>query len=124
MATQTLTNGEGNVTDTVDATVLTGPAAAAMIAGGIGTFTIGLMTTLTGASASLGTALKWVAPVGPLSGKTGVGIIVWLISWLVLGLILKNKNSSLSTAFTITIILIIAGFLLTFPPFFEIFAAG
>ena len=124
MATKTLSNVEGKVTESVDAAVVTGPAAAAMIAGGIGCFVIGLMTTLAAASASLATMLKWVAPVGPLSGKTGVGIIIWLVSWLVLSLILKNKNSSLSKAFTITIILIVAGFLLTFPPFFEIFAAG
>jgi len=123
MATQTLSNVEGKVTETVDAAVTTGAAAAAMIAGGIGCFVIGLMTTLVEASASLGNLLNWVGPVGPLSGKTGVGIIIWLVSWFLLNLGLKNKNSNLSKAFTITIILIVAGFLLTFPPFFGLFAA-
>jgi hypothetical protein len=103
------------------AVVATGVAAAAMIAGGIGTFVLGLLTTGAEASEGLANALNWWNPVGPLSGKTGLAVIVWLISWYVLDRVWHNENRRLQQAFTITLILIGLGLLLTFPPFFELF---
>ena len=100
-----------------------GPAAAAFIAGGIGTFFGGLMTTLAEASAGLKTFLTWSTPVGPLSGKTAVGVLAWLIAWFVLNNMWKGKDYDMRRAFTITLVLIGLGLLLTFPPIFEIFAA-
>jgi len=99
----------------------TGPAAAALVAAGIGTFIIGLMTTLAAASAGLRNALAWYGPSGPLSGKTGVGLIAWLVAWIVLHSIWKGRELNLGKAFTWAIVLIAAGFLLTFPPVFEAF---
>lgn len=100
-----------------------GPAAAAFIAGGIGTFFVGLMTTLAEASAGIKTFLTWSTPVGPLSGKTTVGVLAWLIAWFVLNNMWKGKDYDMRRAFTITLVLIGLGLLLTFPPIFEIFAA-
>jgi hypothetical protein len=100
-----------------------GRAAAALVASGVGTLAIGLLTTLAEASAGLKTFLTWSTPVGPLSGKTGLGVIIWLISWGVLNYLWKDKNSDLGRAFTITLILIALGLVLTFPPVFEAFAA-
>lgn len=99
----------------------TGPAAAAMLAAGIGTFVIGLMTTLAAASPALRSALTWYGPVGPLSGKTGVGLIIWILVWIVLHSMWKNREANLARTFTWSIVLIAAGFLLTFPPVFEAF---
>ncbi len=99
-----------------------GPAAAAILAAGIGVFTIGLMTTLAEASSSLRNALNWWAPAGPLVGKTGVGVIVWLIAWMLLGARYRGREASLRPIVLWTWILIALGVLLTFPPFFEIFA--
>ncbi len=48
----------------------TGPGAAAVVAAGIGTFTIGLMTSLAEASASLSNSLNWYKPSGPLSERS------------------------------------------------------
>jgi hypothetical protein len=104
-------------------TLPTGPAAAAMVAAGIGSFAIGLLTTAAEASADLANALKFYGPSGPLSGKTSVGIVVWLISWLILGTLWKNKNSNLRSAFTWTLVLVGLGILLTFPLFFGLFAS-
>lgn len=123
MADQTISRVKGKAVETVQAVVTTGPAAAAMIAGGAGTFVIGLLTTLAEVSEAIKNALNWVKPSGPLSGKTAVGVIVWLIVWFVLNSVMKNKDSDLTKAFTITIFLIVAGLLLTFPPFFVLFAA-
>jgi hypothetical protein len=123
MATRTITGIKGKAAETVEAIASTGPAAAAMVAGGTGTFVIGLLTTLAEASEGIKDALNLTNPVGPLSGKTAFGVIVWLIVWFLLNSVLKNKNVDLGKAFTVTIILVIAGLLLTFPPFFELFAA-
>jgi hypothetical protein len=103
--------------------VTTGRAAAALIASGIGTLFIGLMTTGAEASAGLKEFLTWSKPVGPLSGKVGLSLIVWLISWVVIHQLFKDKESNLAKAFTITLILIALGVVFTFPPIFEAFAA-
>lgn len=101
--------------------VATGVAAAAMVSGAIGTFVIGLMTTGAVISPALKDALNWWNPAGPLSGKTSVGILAWLISWYLLDRVWHTQNRSLQQAFTITLVLIGLGLLLTFPPIFEAF---
>lgn len=103
--------------------ITSGPAAAAMISAAIGTFTIGLMTTGAEISEGLKNALKLYPPAGPLSGKIAVGLVVWLISWLLLNTIWKDKQYNLGRAFNIALVLIVVGLLLTFPPIFELFAA-
>lgn len=100
----------------------TGPAAAAVMSAGIGTFFIGLMATLAEAFPGLRNALNWYNPSGPLSGKTGVSVIVWLLAWIILHAAWKGKERNLGRAFTWALVLIAAGFLLTFPPVFEAFA--
>ena len=98
-----------------------GAAAAAFLAGGIGSLLIGLMTTGAVLSVGLKNALNWWNPVGPLSGKTGVGVIVWGISFIILHTIWKDKEVDFNKVFIVTLALISLGFLLTFPPVFEIF---
>lgn len=100
----------------------TGPGAAAVVAAGIGTFTIGLTTSLAEASASLNNALNWYNPTGPLSGKTGVGVVVWLLAWFVLHTVWKDKNLNFAGVSSWALALAILGFLLTFPPVFGLFA--
>jgi hypothetical protein len=124
MTTATIKQREVVATEEQAVEVATaGRAAAALVASGVGTLAIGLLTTLAEASAGLKTFLTWSTPVGPLSGKTGLGVIIWLISWGVLNYLWKDKNSDLGRAFTITLILIALGLVLTFPPVFEAFAA-
>lgn len=112
MATQSLPENK---------TTSTGPAAAAMIAGGIGTLMIGVLTTGAVISSGLKSFLNWWNPAGPLTGKTGVGVIVWLVSWLILNTLWKDKESNLRGAFIITLVLVGIGVILTFPPVFEAF---
>ena len=50
------------------------------------------MTVLAEASPAAKTFLTFSVPVGPLSGKTIVGVAIWLISWLVVGLLWKEKE--------------------------------
>ncbi|MEX2161891.1 MAG: hypothetical protein WD751_08260 [Anaerolineales bacterium] len=102
-------------------TIKSGPGAAAMISAGIGSLFLGLMTTGAVISVDLKNALSLYAPAGPLSGKTTVAFAAWLLSWVILGTIWKDKDFNFSRAFTITLILVGIGFLLTFPPIFEAF---
>src|SRR3989442_1393945 len=101
--------------DRADARVITGEAAAAFIAGGIGCFVIGLMVTLTEMSAlvDLKNALVWSPGVGPLSGKTGVGVITFFLSWIVAHAALKNRDVNLQRMVIIAAILTALGFLMT-----------
>lgn len=104
-------------------TIPSGPAVAAMISAGIGCLTIGILTTGAEFSEALANMLKFYGPSGPLSGKTTVGVAVWLISWLILNAVWKNKEFNLRSAFTWTLVLIALGLLLTFPPIFRAFEA-
>jgi hypothetical protein len=105
------------------AKVAVGVASAAFVSSGIGCLIIGLMVTGAEMSPGLRTALTWSNAVGPLSGKTGVGVIAWLISWAILHSMWKDKEMEFGKVFTVTLILVALGFLLTFPPFFGLFAA-
>ncbi|MEX0805929.1 MAG: hypothetical protein WD688_21820 [Candidatus Binatia bacterium] len=99
-----------------------GVAAAAVLAAAIGVFVTGSMTTLAEVSPSLRAALTWSGAVGPLIGKTGVGVIVWLIVWPILHAIWRGKDVNFSAVYTVSLILIALGWILTFPPVFEAFS--
>jgi hypothetical protein len=101
--------------------VTTGPAAAALISSGIGTLFIGLFTMGAVLSEGLREFLNWWNPAGPLTGKTGLAVILWLASWIVMHTRWKDKESDLGRAFIITLVLIGLGLLFTFPPVFEAF---
>ncbi|MDZ4720878.1 MAG: hypothetical protein SH847_20670 [Roseiflexaceae bacterium] len=104
--------------------VATGAAAAAFLAGGIGCFVLGLLVTLAAMPSLIGlkNALNWSNPVGPLSGKTGVTVIAFLVSWVIAHFMMKDKNVDLKLYVIISGVLTALGFLLTFPPFFDLFA--
>jgi hypothetical protein len=112
-------SGEG-----AEVSILDREVGAAFIASGIGSFVLGLLVVLTEmkAGAGLKAALNWVGPVGPLSGKTGVAVIAFVVGWVVLHFAFKNRAVTLTTAFVITLILVGLGVLMSFPPFFELFA--
>lgn len=111
-------------TQTMPTELPNGPVAAALIAGGIGATTIGLMTVLAEASEPIKNALNWYNPVGPLTGKSLVGVIVFFVSWIVLHVIFRGKDVNFARATTIALILLGLGLLGTFPLFFELFVAG
>ena len=100
-----------------------GPSAAAVLAGGIGLAAYGIISTLAESVAPFGKALAWSKAVGSLSGKTILGITVWLVSWLILGLVWKDKEVGLRPVLIVSAILLVVGLLFTFPPFFDLFSA-
>ena len=99
-----------------------GPVAAALVAGGIGAAAIGLLTTLAEASTGIKDALNWYNPVGPLTGKTLLGVILYFVSWAVLHFIYRGKNVNFTRAASLGLALLGVGLLTTFPPFFDLFA--
>ena len=99
-----------------------GPVSAAIIAGGVGSLAVGLLTTLAEANTSIKDFLNVNDPVGPLSGKTIGGVILWLAAWVVLHMIYKDKPFETRRALTVALVLIGLGILGTFPIFFQAFA--
>lgn len=100
-----------------------GPISAAIIAAGVGATALGVFTTLAEASTTVKDWLQFSDPVGPLSGKTIMAVIVWLLSWAILHAGLRGKRYETGRALTIGLILIGLGALGTFPIFFQLFAA-
>lgn len=99
-----------------------GPAMAALHATGIGAFVLGLLTVLAEASASVKDWLEFYGPVGPLSGKTTLAVVAWLVSWAVLHPVLRSKPTLTNRHLFVICLLLFLGLLGTFPTFFEAFA--
>lgn len=97
---------------------------AAFIASGIGSIALALMIVLTEmkAGAGLKTFLTWSSGVGALSGKSGVAVIAFIISWVALRFVFKNRAIDLSKSFIIALVLIVLAMILSFPPVFDLFA--
>lgn len=99
-----------------------GPIAAAILAGGVGAAALGFLTTLAEANENAKEWLDWNADVGPLSGKTIMAVIVWLVAWAVLHLVYRGRPYETRRAFGIAMVLVGLGVLGTFPTFFQAFA--
>ena len=105
-----------------------GPVAAAFIAAGAAAFTLGLLVVLNDASKDISAFLNFStnyglgSGVGPLSGKVTIATIVYVVSWLVLHVAFRGKEVAWRNAMVVTFVLLGLGFLLTFPPAFELIA--
>lgn len=78
-----------------------------------------MATFLASASASVNDLLNWWSPVGPLAGKSGLAVIAWLMAWAGLHLAWRAREVPFRPAWTLTLVLIALGWLLTFPRVFE-----
>lgn len=99
-----------------------GPVAAVFLAAGIGAVILGILTTLAEASEGIKSALEWSKAVGPLSGKTIISVVVFLLSWAILHGVLRDKDLDPRKVFMWTAGLVALGLVLTFPTFFLLFA--
>lgn len=100
-----------------------GPAAAALLAAGIGVLVLGLLTVLAEANADIADWLNFKNRVGPLSGKTTLAVLAYVVSWAVLAPALWKRSLAINTVLIVTAVLVAAGFIGTFPKFFELFAS-
>ena len=100
-----------------------GPAAAVVLATGIGTFVLGLLTTLNEASEGVHDFLEFDSGVGPLSGKTILGAGAFFVSWAILHVLWREKSPAIRSVLLAAAILLALGVVGTFPIFFEAFAS-
>ncbi len=99
-----------------------GSAAAALLAGGIGSAVYGLTVVAAEAVSGVAQTLNLVEGVGPLSGKVLVGVVVWLVVWIILAKMWSLKEVDFRRITIVSVVLVLLGFLLTFPPVFQAFA--
>ena len=100
-----------------------GPVAAAVLATGIGAVVLGLLTTLSEASTGVHDFLVFDDDVGPLSGKTIIAVVAYLLSWAGLHVAWRRQNPTLRPILIATAVLVGLGILGTFPTFFQAFAS-
>jgi uncharacterized membrane protein YdbT with pleckstrin-like domain len=96
-----------------------GPAAAVVLAAGLGSFTLGLLSVLTAASSAVSSALTFSERVGDLSGVTTITVVVYAGAWALLALRWRRANPPLMRIATAAAFLVGLGLLGTFPPFFN-----
>jgi hypothetical protein len=99
-----------------------GPLAGMLLAAGIGTFFLGLFTTLAEVSADFKDFLTLNDSVGPLSGKTIFAAALFIVSAVVLVPLLARRDGLLRRATIAFVVLTVLGYLGTFPTFFQAFA--
>lgn len=112
------------VTEIVDTPVhkSDGPLAAVLLASGLGTTALGILTTLAEASESVKEHLALDDGVGPLAGKTIYATAIFVIAWVILHALLRGRDGLLRQATIAFVVLTLLGFLGTFPIFFQAFA--
>ncbi len=103
------------------ASTLESDVGAAFIASGIGSVVLGLTVIGAEGNASIRSALTFTPAVGPLSGKTIVTVIAFVVSWIILYYVLRERPMRLGTSFAVSLVLLAIGLLLTFPPVFLLF---
>jgi hypothetical protein len=112
-----------------------GPVAAAFLAAGVGSFVMGIGVVLNEASGKIKDAIGvdfnaflqfdknfgLGSGVGPMSGKLGLAVIAFVVSWVVFHLWLRGKEVDFQKYFIASLVLVGLGFALTFPPIFLLF---
>ena len=96
-----------------------GPGAAAILAAGLGCFLIGAFYWLAEVSPAAKSFFTFYAPVGALSGKTTVAVVIWLLVWFILSRAWRTKNVNMRLVNLAAFTLLGLSLLLTFPPVIE-----
>jgi hypothetical protein len=99
-----------------------GPAAAVVLAAGLASFALGVLTVLTATSGAVSDALTLSERVGDLSGVTTGAALVFFAAWIALALAWRRANPSLVRVAAVAGVLIVLGLLGTFPPFYNAIA--
>jgi uncharacterized membrane protein YdcZ (DUF606 family) len=100
-----------------------GPVSAALLAGGIGSAAMGLITLVyeINDKSAFAKAMAWNKGVGGLSGKSSLSIIIFFVAWAILHYLWKDKETDFARISSIAIALLIVGLLGTFPPVWHLF---
>jgi hypothetical protein len=100
-----------------------GPVAAALLAGGIGSAVLGVLTFINQVdpTSAFSQWLVWYTPVGSLAGKSSLAIIAFLLAWAVLGVLWSRRELRFGPIAGISFLLLAVGLIGTFPPFWLLF---
>jgi uncharacterized membrane protein YdcZ (DUF606 family) len=95
-----------------------GPVSAALLAGGIGSAAMGIITLIyeLDDKSAFAKSMTWNKGVGGLAGKSMWSIIIFFVSWAVLHYLWKDKETDFARISSIAIALLVVGLLGTFPP--------
>lgn len=102
----------------------TGPAAAALLAAGVGSAVFGVTVVASAMSDSIKQWMTWHGPAGSLSGKSTVAAIAFALTLSVGWAALRRKDPDIGPWVRWSIGLVCVGVVLTFPPVFELFHGG
>lgn len=97
-----------------------GPAAAVVLAAGLGCFTLGLLSVLTAASTSVSDALTLSDRVGDVSGLTTAAAVLFFAAWGILATVWRHADPPLVQVAAASGVLVALGLVGTFPPFFNL----
>lgn len=100
-----------------------GAACAAVLAAGLGSALYGLIVLLAESIEPFRQLMVLNSAVGPLSGKSTFGMLAWLVSWALLHMLWRGRQIEFQRVWQATLVLIAVGLVLTFPPFFMLFAS-
>lgn len=98
-----------------------GFGAAAVLAAGIGAFTLAVLAIAADRIASVQRLMVFYKPTGPLSGVTTAAILIWLLTWGILGWRWRNRTVAVGRTNAMALVLLGLSLLLTFPPFVDLF---
>jgi len=97
-----------------------GPGAAAILATGIGSAVLGVLSLVTDAVPAVSQFFQMVPQSGDLSGVTTAAVVVWLATWYGLSRRWRARNVNLASVNVAAFVLLGFGLLLTFPPFMDL----
>lgn len=109
-----------------------GAAVAAYLSASLGILALALSQLLSEKSESMKNRIhdlgKFWMPgaegIGPYSGKETIELLAWLSSWLILHMVLKNKNVSIRWSGILFLVIIGVATTILWPPMTHILAGG
>jgi hypothetical protein len=110
-----------SVRNSTFAEVPNGSGAAAVLAAGIGSCFLGVLSIAADKSAFLKKLLIFYKPTGPLSGVTTTAILIWLLAWGILEWQWRNRTVAMRLVSALALALLGLSLLLTFPPVGDLF---
>ncbi|MGD0445862.1 MAG: hypothetical protein ABSA39_18165 [Edaphobacter sp.] len=110
-----------NVANSTASPLTNGSGAAAILAAGVGSFTLAVLACAGDKLATVKNSLVFYKPTGPLSGVTTAAILVWLLTWGILEWRWRKRTVAAGRISAIALVLLGLGLLLTFPPVVDLF---
>ena len=117
-------------TSAVGRPIPSGPAVAAIISAVLGLITLAVVNWGTAASKAFnewvhGIGKLWMPGaegIGPYSGKETLSLLVWIVSWIVLHIALRNRDLNLNRWLIVFLVGVGIATTLLWPPVFEYLA--